>query len=96
MIVEETFYYIIIVCGNQCSNRNQQLLLYVKGKSGVEKSWVIKTIHMGFMFLKRQQELLLAALTGAIIANISGATVHGTLSINNRVQSKKQKTVEGP
>lgn len=54
MIMEETFHYIIIVCGNQCSNRNQQLLLYVKGKSGVEKSWVIKAIHIEFMFLERQ------------------------------------------
>ena len=32
---------------------------------------------------------------GAAVANISGATVYGALSIDNQVQSKKQKTIKG-
>lgn len=51
---------------------------------------------MGFMFLERQLELLLAASTGAVAANISGATVHDALSIDDRMWSQKQKTVKGP
>ena len=95
-VVEETLHNAITVGGNQCSERSQQLLLYVRGERGVGKSRVVKAIHMRFMFLERQSELLLAAPTGAAAANISGATVHGALSIDNRMRSKKQKTVKGP
>lgn len=38
---------------------------------------------MGFMFLKRQSELLLIVPTGAAAAIISGTTVYNTLSIDN-------------
>ena len=94
--MEETFYYTIIVEGNQCSKRSQQLLLYVKGEGGVGKSQVVKTIHIGFIFLERQSELLLAAQMGAATTNISGATVYDVLGIDNRMWSKNQKRVKSP
>ena len=96
MVVEETLHHAITVRGNQCSDRSQQLLLYVRGEGGVGKSRVVKALHMEFMFLERQPELLLAAPTDAAAANISGATVHGALSIDDWMRSQKQKTVKGP
>lgn len=48
------------------------------------------------MFLKKQQELLLAASTGAMAANISRTIVYSVLSIDDRIRSQKQKTVKGP
>ena len=38
MVVEETLYHAIIVGRNQCSERSQQLLLHIRGKSGIGKS----------------------------------------------------------
>lgn len=49
---------------------------------------------MRFIFLERQSELLLAALTAVAVANISGAIVHSAMSIDNWIWSKKQKTVK--
>lgn len=40
---------------------------------------------MGFMFLEKKPELLLAAPTNAVTVNISRAIVYGALSIDNRV-----------
>ena len=85
LVMGETFYHAITVKGNQSNNKNQQRLLYVRSESGVEKSRVVKAIHMGFMFLDRQSKLLLVVPTRVMAANISGVTVHGTLSIDNRM-----------
>lgn len=82
-VVKEILYHAIIIVGNQYSDRTQQLLLYVRGEGGVRKSRVVKTIHIGFMFLERQSELLLRVAAGTAIANMSKATVHGALSIDN-------------
>lgn len=83
MIMEEIFYHAITVRRNQYSNRSQQLLFYIKNKDGVEKSWVIKAIHMRFMFLKKYSKLLLAVLMGIVAANISRTIVYNVLSIEN-------------
>lgn len=80
--------------GNQCRHKSEQLLLYVQGEGGVGKSRIVKAIHLGFSFLKRQTELLIAAPTGAAAANIGGATIHGALSIDDRIQKKRM--AKGP
>ncbi len=85
----------ILTKGNECYHRSEQLLLYVRGEGGVGKSRVVKAIHLGFSFLKRRKELLIAAPTGAAIANIGGATIHGALSIQDCIQ-KQQRIPKGP
>ncbi len=80
---------------NQCHLTSDQLLLYIRGERGVGKSKIVKNIHLGFSFLKRRKELLIAAPTGAVTANNSGATIHGTLSIDDCIQ-KQQRLVKGP
>ena len=81
--MEEIFHHAITVEGNQFSNRSQQLLLYIRVEGGVRKNRVIKGIYMRFIFLERQQELLLAAPTSAAAANISRAKVYDELSFDN-------------
>lgn len=58
----------------------------MRGERGVGKSRIIKTIYLGFRFLKKQKELLIAAPTEALIANIGSATIYGALNIDNCIQ----------
>lgn len=96
IVVEEALNHAIINKRRQCQDKCDQLLLYVRGEGGVGKSRVVKAIHLGFSFLKRRSELLIAAPTGAATANIGGATIYGALNIDDCVQSKKQRMVKGP
>ena len=70
-------------------------MLYVKGERGVGKSRIIKAIQLGFSFLKRRKELLIAALIGTAAANIGSATIHGALSIDDCIQ-KQHRLAKGP
>ncbi len=67
----------------------------MRGEKEVGKSRIVKAIHFGFSFLKRQKELLIAVPTGAATANIDGATIHRALSIDDRIQ-KQQRLVKSP
>ncbi len=95
VVEEEVLNHAIRNKGNQCHLRSDQLLLYVRGKRGVGKSRIVKAIQIGFSFLKRRKELLIAAPTGAATANIGGATIHGVLSIDDCIQ-KHQGLAKGP
>ncbi len=86
VVVKEVLNHAIRNEENQCHLRSDQLLLYVRGKGGVGKSRIVEAIHLGFSFLKRRKELLIAAPTEAATANIGGATIHGVLSIDNHIQ----------
>ncbi len=86
IVVKEVLNHVICNKENQYHLRSDQLLLYVRKKGRVRKSKIVKAIHLGFSFLKRQKELLIAALIRAAIANISGATIHKALSINDRIE----------
>ncbi len=88
VVVEEVLNYAICNEGNQCYLRSDQLLLYVRGEGGVGKSKIVKGIHLGFSFLKRRKELLIAALIGAATANIGRATIHGMLNIDDYIQNQ--------
>ncbi len=95
LVIEKVLNYAIRNEKNQCHLRNDQLLLYVRGERRVGKSRIVKSIYLGFSFLKRQKALLIAALTRAATANIGGATIHGALSIDDCIQ-KQQRLAIGP
>ncbi len=80
---------------NQCHLKSDQLLLYVRRKGGVRKNRIVKTIYLGFSFLKRRKVLFIAVPIRAVTANIGGTTIYGTLSINDYIQ-KQQRLVKGP
>ncbi len=92
VVVKKVLNHTICNKANQCCLRSDQLLLYVRREGGVGKSRIIKAIHLGFSFLKRRKELLIAASTRAATANINDAIIHGTLSINNRIQKQQHLT----
>lgn len=96
VVIEEALHRAIVNKRRQCQDRRDQFLFYVRREERVEKSRVVKAIHLGFSFLKRRSKLLIAAPTDAAAANIRGATIQGALSIDKRVQSKKQHMAKGP
>src|SRR5205809_941916 len=64
------------------------MLLYVGGEGGVGKSQVIKAIVRGMNLIRRKDEVILMAPTGAAVDNIGGNTYHTSLGIN-RSQTQK-------
>ena len=58
------------------------MLLYVGGEGGVGKSQVIKAVITGMDLIKRKNEVILLAPTGAAADNIGGNTIHTALGIS--------------
>ena len=66
------------------------MLLYVGGEGGVGKSQVIKAIVAGMDPIKRKDEVILLAPTGAAANNIGGNTIHTALGISIAKKRKPQ------
>ena len=64
------------------ASKRKQMLLYVGGEGGVGKSQVIKAIVRGMDLIRRKDEVILMAPTGAAADNIGGNTYHTSLGIN--------------
>lgn len=64
------------------ASKRQQTLLYVGGEGGVGKSQVIKGIMLGMDLIRRKEEVILMAPTGAAADNIGGNTFHTSLGIS--------------
>ncbi len=88
IVIEKVLNHTISNERNQCHLRNDQLLVYIRRERGVEKNKIVKAIYLGFGFLKRQKKLLIVASIRVTIANISSATIHETLSIDNHIQKQ--------
>jgi hypothetical protein len=71
------------------ASKRDQKLLYVGGEGGVGKSQIIKAIVAGMDLIRRKEEVILMAPTGAAADNISGNTYHTALGISI---AKAQKT----
>ncbi|KAH6954100.1 hypothetical protein BKA56DRAFT_236176 [Ilyonectria sp. MPI-CAGE-AT-0026] len=74
------------------TSKRQQTLLYVGGEGGVGKSQVIKGIVAGMDLIRRKDEVILMAPTGAAADNIGGNTYHTSLGISiNRSRGSAMK-----
>lgn len=71
------------------ASKRDQKLLYVGGEGGVGKSQIIKAIVAGMDLIRRKDEVILMAPTGAAAHNIGGNTYHTALGIR---LDKAQKT----
>ena len=70
-----------------------QFLLYLGGVGGVGKTHLIRAFMFGLSIVRRHEDVLLTASTGAAAANISGATYHSSLGFgNNGNQPVRQAT----
>ena len=75
------------------ASKRDQMLLYVGGEGGVGKSQVIKAIVAGMDLIRRRNEVILLAPTGAAADNIGGSTIHTALGMSI---AKKQKPSVSP
>lgn len=77
----------------QINSVRDQLLLYLGGIGGVGKTHLIKALMLGLSIIKKHDDVLLTASTGAAAANINGATYHSALGFGkDRDQPVRQAT----
>ena len=75
------------------SSVRDQFLLYLGGIGGVGKTHLIKAFIFGLSIIRKYDDVLLTASTGAAAANINGATYHSALGFgNNGSQPLRQAT----
>ena len=67
----------------QINSVQDQFLLYIGGIGGVGKTHLIKAFMFGLSIIRRHDEILLTASTGAAAANVNGATYHSALGLGN-------------
>jgi hypothetical protein len=71
-----------------------QLMMYIGGRGGTGKSYLIETIVFLFYTFDRAEELRIGAPTGIAAALIGGNTLHSLFSIGaNHRASDKDKTI---
>lgn len=77
----------------QINSVRDQFLLYIGGVGGVGKTHLIKAFMFGLLIMRKHDEVLLTASTGAAATNINGATYHSALGFgNNGNQPVRQQT----
>jgi hypothetical protein len=75
------------------SSVRDQFLLYLSGVGGVGKTHLIKAFIFGLSIMRKQDDVLLTASTGAAAANVNGATYHSALGFGkNGNQPVRQAT----
>lgn len=63
-------------------SKRDQTLLYIGGEGGVGKSQIVKAILTGMDLIRRKEEVIVMAPTGAAADNIGGNTFHTSLGIS--------------
>ena len=86
LIVEGILDFVITKKGQVQVAIEDQLLLYIRDKSGVRKSRDVQALELGFIFLGRQAELVIFVPMGCAADGIGGNTIHTTLKINTRAE----------
>jgi hypothetical protein len=82
LVVRKILSHAIQHQGKPALDADDQMLLAVAGEGGVGKTRVIKAVELGFELLRRKDEVILLAPTGAAAYNIGGRTIHTALSID--------------
>jgi hypothetical protein len=74
----------VLICANYPYDHSQrnQTLLYIGGEGGVGKSQIVKAIDAGMDLIRRKDEVILMAPTGAAADVIGGSTYHTSLGIS--------------
>jgi len=82
LVVRKILSHAIRHDGKLTLDAEDQMLFAVAGEGGVGKTRVIKAVELGLELLRRKDEVLLLAPTGAAAYNISGRTIHTALGID--------------
>lgn len=83
LIVKHIMNHIIKIKEKMYLDSGQKMLIYIRGKSGIGKSRVIKAFEIGFALLSRRRELGISTLTGLTTKVIGGSKVHTVISITS-------------
>jgi hypothetical protein len=83
-IVVEKVLSDVLVCADYPYDHSQrnQTLLYIGGEGGVGKSQIVKAIAAGMDLIRRRDQVILMAPTGAAADVIGGSTYHTSLGIS--------------
>ncbi len=92
IIVREIMRHIIYNQVTSRPERSDQLLLVIRGESGVSKSQVIKAISQAYNIIDKSDSIFITAPTRVAADNISESTLHTALGIDTR---KTKETVKG-
>lgn len=65
-----------------------QLLLYVRSKDNFGKSWIFQALEIRFIFLNKQKELVISALTDCTANCIRRNITYIALEINTQTRKK--------
>lgn len=93
MIVKEILDYTIKFQKKIYLDFEEQLLIYIRGKGGVEKSKVVKAIKMGFILVSIRKELVISAPTGFTANSIDRSIGYIALGVNNQVRKNYQAKI---
>jgi hypothetical protein len=75
------------------NSARDQFLLYLGGVGGVGKTHLIEAFMFGLSIMRKHDDVLLTASTGAAAADVNGATYHSALGFgNNGNQPVRQAT----
>ncbi len=93
LIIEKVLYNLRNISKFNCDWIEDQLLLYIRGKHGVEKSKVVYMIELGYTLLSQDSNRVITAPTGATADNIDGSTIHTSLAISVKNRYRKSNTI---
>ena len=84
LVIEQVFDHVISHKKRMYESRKNQLLLYVKNESDVDKNRIIRTLEVEFDLLKKRNELMFIASIDCAIDNINESTIYTSLNITTR------------
>lgn len=94
--MERVLYCIIITTISNYIQKKLQLLLYIHREGGVDKSWIVNGIELGFSLYSHRADLVLTAPIGAAASNIEVSTIYICLEIgikNNQGKTNKVSSI---
>ena len=84
LMIEQVLDHVISHKRRMYESKENQLLLYVRDESDVDKSRIIRALKVEFDLLKRRNELMFTVSIDCAIDNISENIIHTSLNITTR------------
>ena len=84
LVIEQVLDHVISHKRRMYESKENQLLLYVRDESDVDKSRIIRALKVEFDLLKKRNELMLTVSIDCAIDNIDENTIHTSLNITTR------------
>lgn len=86
LVKEEILDYNIKNKGQKYFDLERQLLLYLKDKDKMGKSWIVNAIKIGFILLDRESELVISTLSGSVANSVGKSTIDIAICVSSQTQ----------